>query len=158
LREFQPIIRQIESLEITGATTMDAGPIGEILSQAVDLADWHPRVHSRAEEIHYCSRMIELGWIRVARKNGQAVGFIARDHQDIVALYINSNVQRRGIAMRLLKDAKNTETRLTAWCYDKNIAAQKLYIHQQFREVCRTDGLKNDVGLPDIKYVWTYKN
>ncbi|MDG2403501.1 MAG: GNAT family N-acetyltransferase, partial [Paracoccaceae bacterium] len=126
--EFQPKLQQIESLDITNATAMDAGTIGAILSQAVDLANWHPRLYSRAEEIHYCSHMIELGWIRVARKNGQAVGFIARDHQDIVALYINSDVQRRGIAMRLLKDAKKTETRLTAWCYVQNTPAQKLYI------------------------------
>ena len=157
LRDFQLKIRQKESLDITDATAMDAGAIGAILSEAVDLADWHPRVHSRAEEIHYCSRMIELGWVRVARKNGKVVGFIARDRQDIVALYIDSEVQRSGVATQLLKDAQETETRLIAWCYVQNIAAQKLYIEEKFWEVSQTDGLKNDAKLPDIKYIWKKK-
>jgi GNAT superfamily N-acetyltransferase len=120
------------------------------------MTEWHPRVHSRAEEIHFASRMIALGWVRVARLDGAVIGFLARDRHDIVALYIHSGAQRQGVGKTLMLDAKQSKAHLTAWSYAKNIQAQNFYQSEGFTEDHRTDGCQNDLKLPDIKYTWNH--
>ena len=93
----------------------------------IDMTEWHPRVHSRAEEIHFASRMIALGWVRVARLDGAVIGFLACDRHDIVALYIHSGAQRQGVGKTLMLDAKQSKAHWTAWSYAKNIQAQNFY-------------------------------
>ena len=141
---------------VTDPTSLDAGKIGAILSEHVDMTEWHPRVHSRAEEIHFASRMIALGWVRVARLDGAVIGFLARDRHDIVALYIHSDAQRQGVGKTLMLDAKQSKAHLTAWSYAKNIQAQNFYQSEGFTEDHRTDGCQNDLKLPDIKYTWNH--
>ena len=141
---------------VTDPTSLDAGKIGAILSEHVDMTEWHPRVHSRAEEIHFASRMIALGWVRVARLDGAVIGFLARDRHDIVALYIHSGAQRQGVGKTLMLDAKQSKTHLTAWSYAQNIQAQNFYQSEGFTEDHRTDGCQNDLKLPDIKYTWNH--
>ena len=141
---------------VTDPTSLDAGKIGAILSEHVDMTEWHPRVHSRAEEIHFASRMIALGWVRVARLNGAVIGFLARDRHDIVALYIHSGAQRQGVGKTHMLDAKQNKAHLTAWSYAQNIQAQNFYQSEGFTEDRRTDGCQNDLKLPDIKYTWNH--
>lgn len=141
---------------VTDPTSLDAGKIGAILSEHVDMTEWHPRVHSRAEEIHFASRMIALGWVRVARLDGAVIGFLARDRHDIVALYIHSGAQRQGVGKTLMLDAKQSKAHLTAWSYAQNIQAQNFYQSEGFTEDRRTDGCQNDLKLPDIKYTWNH--
>ena len=141
---------------VTDPTSLDAGKIGAILSEHVDMTEWHPRVHSRAEEIHSASRMIALGWVRVARLDGAVIGFLARDRHDIVALYIHSGAQRQGVGKTLMLDAKQSKAHLTAWSYAKNIQAQNFYQSEGCTEDHRTDGCQNDLKLPDIKYTWNH--
>ena len=141
---------------VTDPTSLDAGKIGAILSEHVDMTEWHPRVHSRAEEIHFASRMIALGWVRVARLDGAVIGFLACDRHDIVALYIHSSAQRQGVGKTLMLDAKQSRAHLTAWTYAQNIQAQNFYQSEGFTEDHRTDGCQNDLKLPDIKYTWNH--
>ena len=141
---------------VTDPTSLDAGKIGAILSEYVDMTEWHPRVHSRAEEIHFASRMIALGWVRAARLDGAVIGFLARDRHDIVALYIHSGAQRQGVGKTLMLDAKQSKAHLTAWSYAQNIQAQNFYQSEGFTEDHRTDGCQNDLKLPDIKYTWNH--
>ena len=141
---------------VTDPTSLDAGKIGAILSEHVDMTEWHPRVHSRAEEIHFASRMIALGWVRVARLDGAVIGFLARDRHDIVALYIYSGAQRQGVGKTLMLDAKQSKAHLTAWSYAQNIQALNFYQSEGFTEDHRTDGCQNDLKLPDIKYTWNH--
>ena len=113
-------------------------------------------MHSRAEEIHFASRMIALGWVRVARLDGAVIGFLARDRHDIVALYIHSGAQRQGVGKTLMLDAKQSKAHLTAWSYAQNIQARNFYQSEGFTEDHRTDGCQNDLKLPDIKYTWNH--
>ena len=146
----------VAAITVTDATSLDAGKIGAILSEHVDLTDWHPRVHSRAEEIHFASRMIALGWVRVARIDSAMVGFLARDRHDIIALFIHSGAQRQGVGSVLVQDAKQSKAHLTAWSYVQNTQARSFYRSEGFIEDQRTDGSQNDLKLPDIKYIWNY--
>ena len=54
---------------IRPARDLDAGALGAILSDFVEVTDWMPRLHSRAEDISFAAKLIAghsvfvWGWI-----------------------------------------------------------------------------------------------
>ncbi|WP_299963297.1 GNAT family N-acetyltransferase [uncultured Roseobacter sp.] len=145
----------MSTITITPARTLDAGAVGHILSVANDTMPWLPRMHSAAEEIMYAGDMIEAGWIRVAKRDGKVVGFIARWEEEVHALYVLPELQDTGIGTALLDDAKAQSDKLCLWSYQANMGATRFYGLRGFKEARRTDGSENDVGLPDIRFEWT---
>ena len=140
---------------ITSARPLDAGAIGHILSVSNDAMPWLPRLHSAAEEIMYAGDMIEAGWVKVAKREGKVVAFIARHSEQIHALYVLPDAQDEGVGTALLQDAKETCETLRLWSYQANGAAARFYGLRGFIEIERTDGNENDAGLPDILFEWS---
>lgn len=135
------------------ATPLDAGRVGAILSAWIDETPWMPRVHTRAEDIAHADMMVARGWVTVS-ENETITGFLARDKDDIHALYIAPTARGQGIGSQLLGDAMLHEDKLTLWTFQANTRAQTFYKRHGFSEVDRTDGAANDEGLPDIRYQW----
>ncbi|WP_300032057.1 GNAT family N-acetyltransferase [uncultured Roseobacter sp.] len=142
-------------LTITDARLLDAGAIGNILSKTNDQMPWLPRVHSAAEEIRYAGDMIEAGWVRVAKRDGRVVGFIARWEADVHALYVLPDAQDAGVGTALIENAKAECDALSLWSYEANSSATRFYGLRGFIQTDRTDGSTNDAGLPDIRFEWT---
>ncbi|MEP2028525.1 MAG: GNAT family N-acetyltransferase [Paracoccaceae bacterium] len=142
------------NFHITSARSLDAGGVGEILSDATDEAAWMPRLYSRAEELKFAGEMIDAGWVEVARNEGQIAGFLARSGAVIHCLYLARQKQRQGVGRALLDRAKSAQEHLELWVYQRNTRAQKFYRAMGFVEAARTDGGANDAGLPDIRYEW----
>ena len=138
---------------IRSAQPLDAGAVGQILSEFVDTTDWIPRLHSRAEDISFVGSMIDRGWVRVFEKD-TILGFIARDNQEICALYVARSMRGKGIGKAFLEDAKQDTQRLELWVFQSNMRAQKFYMREGFKEVEHTDGQRNEEKLPDIKFLW----
>jgi ribosomal protein S18 acetylase RimI-like enzyme len=136
------------------ARTTDAGTIGEILHGFALENDWMPELHSRAETIAFCGRMIDWGWVTVAEADDQVLGFLALNGDDIHSLYLTPAARGQGIGQRLLQDAKSGRTQLSLFAFQANLGAQRFYERNGFAEVARSDGTDNDENLPDIKYVW----
>lgn len=136
------------------ATPLDAGRVGAILSSWIDETPWMPRIHTRAEDIAHADMLVERGWVTICESSDDLLGFIARDGDDIHALYIAPDARGQGIGSKLLTDAKRREDALTLWTFQHNIRAQAFYERHGFAEVERTDGARNDEGLPDIRYHW----
>lgn len=134
------------------ASPTDAGTVGAILSEFIDTTDWMPRVHTRAEDVAHAAMLIDRGWVTVAERDG-VVGFIARDGNEIHALYLAGTARRQGIGAQLLGDAQARADRLALWTFAANGGAQRFYERAGFRAVDGTDG-ENDEGLPDIRYLW----
>lgn len=145
----------MSTITISQARTLDAGAVGHILSASNDMMPWLPRLHSAAEEIMYAGDMIEAGWVRVAKKSGKVVGFIARWEEEVHALYVLPDAQDSGVGTSLLDDAKAETNKLALWSYQANSSATRFYGLRGFTETARTDGSENDVGLPDIRFEWT---
>ncbi len=141
-------------IDISPARTLDAGTVGRILSENNDLMPWLPRIHTAAEEIMYADQMIDAGWVNVARKDGKVVGFLARWDHEIVALYVLPDEHDNGIGTALLNVAKEDCAHLGLWSYQANSAATRFYDKRGFKQVARTDGSSNDVGLADIRFEW----
>ncbi|WP_439521630.1 GNAT family N-acetyltransferase [Marivita sp.] len=135
------------------ATPLDAGRVGAILSAWIDETPWMPRVHTRAEDIAHADMMVARGWVTVS-ENETITGFLARNADDIHALYIAPTARGQGIGSQLLGDAMLHEDKLTLWTFQANTRAQTFYKRHGFSEVDRSDGAANDEGLPDIRYQW----
>lgn len=144
----------MSDLHIDAARPLDAGAVGDILSEFIDTTPWMPRVHTRAEDLAHASRMIDLGWVQIARSGEAVLGFLALEGEQLNALYVAKSVRSRGIGMRLLEAAKSGLSRMTLWTFQKNEAAQRFYLRHGFGEVARTQGEGNDEGLPDIRFEW----
>ncbi len=140
---------------IAPARPEDAPAIAAILSGWTDETAWLPRVHSRAEDREHAAMLIRRGWVSVARKAGRVAGFMAREGEDIHALYVARPARGHGIGTALIDHAKARASRLGLWTFEANLRARAFYRRQGFREVARTGGAGNDEGLPDIRLEWS---
>ncbi|MEL6466991.1 MAG: GNAT family N-acetyltransferase [Pseudomonadota bacterium] len=136
------------------ARPTDAGAVGAILSGFIDRTDWMPRIHTRAEDLSFAGHMVERGWVTVAEQGGQVCAFCARNGADVHALYVAEPAQGRGLGSDLLAGMQGMSDHLTLWTFEANTGAQRFYLRHGFVEVARTDGARNDEGLPDIRYDW----
>ncbi len=136
------------------ARSTDAGATGEILHGFARENDWMPELHTQAETIAFCGRMIDQDWVTVAELDARVVGFLALNGTEIHSLYLKASARRQGIGRHLLDHAKSRRTQLSLFAFQANLSARQFYEHNGFVEVARSDGADNDENLPDIKYVW----
>ena len=136
------------------ARSTDAGATGEILYRFQAETDWMPKLHSGAETIAFCGALISRGWVTVAEIDGQVIGFLARDAEEICALYLAPEATGQGVGKALLEQAKGQSDRLFLATFEANTGARRFYEREGFREAGRDDGTNNDEGLPDIAYLW----
>ena len=139
---------------IEPARPTDAEAIGTILSDWIDETPWMPRIHKRAEEQEFARDLVARGWVNVARRCGRVAGFLARDGEEIIALYVAAHARGQGIGTALLKRAQKATPRLSLWAFQFNTPARSFYEAHGFVEAERTGGARNDEKLPDIRYVW----
>ncbi|MCG7518681.1 GNAT family N-acetyltransferase [Ruegeria sp. Ofav3-42] len=139
------------------ARSTDAGATGEILHGFALENEWMPELHTQAETIAFCGRMIDLNWVTVAETDQGVVGFLALNGAEIHSLYLSPNARGQGIGQKLLEHAKSCRSHLSLFAFQANLPARRFYERNGFAEVARSDGAGNDENLPDIKYVWTSK-
>lgn len=144
--------------DLRPARSTDAGAIGDILYRFQQDTDWMPRLYTGAEMIAHAGAMIDLGWVTVAVVDGAVQGFVARDGDEICALYLNPGINRRGVGRRLIVAAREGRDRLCLRSCEANDWANRFYERQGFVEAGRDDGSGHDDGLPGITYVWTRKD
>lgn len=136
------------------ALTTDAGRVGEILSGFIDDTPWMPRLHTRAQHLSFAGEMIDRGWVTVAENPDLVTGFVARDGEAIHALYVDAMVRGDGCGSALLRRMKAQVAALSLWTFQANARAQAFYRKHGFAEIERSDGARNDEGLPDIRFAW----
>jgi len=150
LQRLRPAARPI----LDKARPTDAEAIGLILSEWIDETPWMPRIHKREDEQRFAVDLVAKGWVTVARRCGRVAGFLARDGEDIIALYVASHARGQGVGSALLNRAKRKSRRLSLWTFQFNEPARAFYEGHGFREVERSGGARNDEKLPDIRYEW----
>lgn len=145
-------------MRLRAAKQTDSAQTGAILGEFTTGTSWLPQLHSGAENEAFCSQMIANGWVMVAEEHDVITGFIARNETYIHALYVAEANRGKGIGSQLLELAKADEFSLSLWTYQANRNAQRFYLHHGFTEAERTDGCDNDVGLPDVRFIWQRGN
>ncbi len=136
------------------ARSTDAGKIGEILHGFSRENNWMPDLHSCAETIAWCGRMIDLNWVIIAESGEGVIGFLALDGTEVQSLYVAAGARRKGVGRQLLDHAKEKQGQLSLYAFQDNVPAQRFYERNGFAEIARSDGSGNDEGLPDIRYAW----
>jgi len=144
----------MNAVMIRPARSLDAGKLADILAAANAQFDWLPMLYSSAEEINLIGDMIDSGWVRIAYVDDEAVGFIARKGTEIHALCLRPDMQGKGVARALMRDAQRLAKKLGLWSYQANDHATDFYTKAGFVEKQRTDGHGNDARLPDIRFEW----
>ncbi len=143
------------SAVLRAARSTDAGATGAILKAFQDQAGWMPDLYTGAESIAFCAQMIDRGWTTVALVEGRVAGFMARDQDHIVALYLAQHAQGRGIGRQLLNHAKAETMRLHLLVAQANSGAIGFYLRQGFVHVGASNGANNAENLPDFTYSWS---
>jgi len=141
-------------LRLRDARLTDAVALGRILWHTQREADWMPHLYGRVDCIRYCAVMIARGWVRVASVNGAVRGFLARDGEEICALYLDARAKGLGIGKQMLDEAKQEARALWLRCSQDNGGAQRFYLREGFVEHARGDGRDRAEQLPDITYIW----
>lgn len=145
------------TLILRPARSTDAGVTGTILHSFALENEWMPELHSCAETIDFCGRMIDQDWVTVAETKSGVVGFLALNGAEIHSLYLAETARGQGIGRQLLDHAKSKHTQLSLYAFQANDPARRFYERNGFAEVARSDGAENDENLPDIKFVWRSK-
>ncbi len=145
------------SARLRPARSTDAGKTGDIIWRFTHETAWLPRLFSNAEMIAFCGQMIDRGWVTVALLEDKVQGFIARNGEEINALYIARAASRRGLGRMLLEDAKSRAPRLILASFQANASARQFYLREGFVEAGKGDGADNDERLPDMRFVWPGK-
>ncbi|MGI9368608.1 MAG: GNAT family N-acetyltransferase [Ruegeria sp.] len=139
---------------IRPARSTDAGSTGTILHGFARENDWMPELHSTAETIAFCGKMIDREWVTVAENENGVIGFLALDGQTIHSLYLDKSIRGQGIGKQLLAHAKSKHAKLSLFAFQANKGARRFYERNGFVAVERSDGANNDEKLPDVKYAW----
>lgn len=139
---------------ITRATPADAIPLALILGDWARETGWMPLLHSRDEDAGFLSGLIESHEVRVPRAAARPLGFLAQRHGHIDALYLAPEARGLGIGKALLDQVKTEQPLIELWTFQANVRAIAFYLREGFHEAERTDGRRNDEGLPDLRLVW----
>lgn len=143
---------------LRAAQPLDAGHAGAILTEFAETTPWMPRLHTAAEDISFAGGMIDQGCVTVAGRQDRVEAFMACDGAWINALYVASEARGHGLGSALLRHAQAGYAHLSLWTFEANVEAQAFYAARGFEEAERTDGARNDEGLPDIRYTWSRKD
>lgn len=141
------------SVVVRAATPLDAGAAGDILWQSLR-ASPEAELHSAAEAIGACGVMIERNWITVAVLGAAVQGFLARDGQEICALYTAPTYRGQGIGRQLIDEAKSKVSRLHLQTPKANTGARRFYAQQGFVPVSPVNRVTTDVTSHTQTYVW----
>lgn len=134
----------------------DAAGMARVLGGWIAATPWMPKLHTPAEELWFCSHLIETCAVYVIRAP-EVGGFLARQGDAIPAFYLGPVQRGQGLGKTLLDRAKQDRDRLELWTFQANTRAVAFYQREHFRETNRTMGEGNEENLPDLRLIWTRK-
>ena len=154
----EPIVNKSEiiPLGIRIATETDAAEIALVLRVARQHnLPYLPELHTPEEDLGYIKeKVLKEDQVVVADESGKVVGFCAFKDGWIDHLYILPEYQGKGIGKSLLNRAKDGNSKLELWTFQRNTDAIKFYEKNGFALAETTDGTTNEEKEPDARYVW----
>jgi GNAT superfamily N-acetyltransferase len=93
--------------------------------------------------------------VTVAEGAGQPVGYLAREGEELLHLYVTPSLHRRGIGAMLLERAKAAAPGgLRLACFRRNRAALAFHGQRGFRMIACRDATAHAEGEPDVILAW----
>lgn len=141
------------SVVLRAATPLDAGATGEILWHALRQSG-SAELHSEAEAIGLCGVMIVRKWVTVAMSGSGVQSFLARDGQEICALYTAENARGQGIGRQLVEKAKREVPRLHLQTPVANAGARRFYARAGFVPGPSAGRTEPDATRSACTFIW----
>jgi ribosomal protein S18 acetylase RimI-like enzyme len=115
-----------------------------------------PPIPTEQEYVRFWERNFEQHETWVAEDaGGRVVGVAALGDGELHHIYVDADVQRRGIGSALLAKAQERmPDGFTLWTFQKNEHARAFYRKHGLRELQSTDGGGNIEREPDVQYGW----
>jgi GNAT superfamily N-acetyltransferase len=135
----------------------DVPALGAIYSASRRVAmPWLDCPHTPAEEARYLATVaFPPAQVWVAEHEGAPAGFLAREGEWIMQLYLHPERRRQGFGTALLAAARaDNPPLLKLHAFQRNTAARAFYEGHGFRLVALTDGADNMEREPDALYEW----
>lgn len=116
---------------------------------------WLAGLHTPTEDAEFY-RIVVFAECRVwgAFEDNELLGVMALRQGWIDQLYVLPEAQSQGIGSGLISIAKSSQSSLSLWTFQKNVAARRFYEQHGFTVIEETDGLTNEEKEPDVRYEW----
>ena len=140
---------------IRRATPRDAEAVVWIFRESrAEAMPWLPVLHTEAEDrAWYRERLGGEAW--VFDLGGRTAGFALVPEDDLDALYVAPDAQRRGIGAALFRQAQEARPGgFGWWVFRDNVRARRFYESLGGRLLYETDGAGNEEKTPDVRYEW----
>ncbi len=140
---------------IRPATPDDAEAVVRIFRESrAEAMPWLPVLHTAAaDEAWYRERLAGEAW--VCELDGRIVGFALVRDDDLDALYVAPEAQRRGVGAALFRQAQAARPQgFGWWVFRDNTRACRFYESLGGRFLYETDGAGNEEKTPDARYEW----
>lgn len=140
---------------IRRASPKDAEAVVGIFRESrAEAMPWLPVLHTEAEDrAWYRERLGGEAW--VYELGGRTAGFALVREDDLDALYVAPDVQRRGIGAALFRQAQEARPGgFGWWVFRDNVRARRFYEALDGRLLYETDGAGNEEKTPDVRYEW----
>jgi ribosomal protein S18 acetylase RimI-like enzyme len=137
------------------AVPADAPAVAETFTAAFAGLTYLPKLHTADEDRAYFGRVVAEHEVWVAEQDGRIVGFAALSDEVLEHIYVQPDLQGRGIGSALLDVAKERRPGgFGLWVFQQNTGARRFYERHGLRLVRETDGSGNDERTPDAMYEW----
>lgn len=141
-------------MKLAPAKPLDAARLGQIMAAWINETPWMPKLHTLDGDTKFLTRLIETMDVITLRNLRGPEGFLAREDEEVQALYLAPQARSNGWGSQMLGLAKARSPRLELWTFQANTRARAFYAREGFTEVKLTDGQGNDEKLPDVRMVW----
>ena len=137
--------------------TEDAPALAAIFSASRRAAmPWLNHAHTPEQEAAFITgTALPRARVWVVEAEGRPAGFLAREGDWIMHLYLDPERRRQGLGSALVEAAREDRPKvLKLYLFQRNAAARAFYEKHGFRAVGFGDGSGNMEGEPDALYEW----
>lgn len=134
----------------------DADAVVRIFRESrAEAMPWLPVLHKKKEDTAFFRGAL-AGEGFVFELDGAVAGFIVLREDDLDALYVAPEAQRRGVGSALFRRAQEERPDgFEFWVFRDNERARMFYEAHGARMLLETDGAKNEERTPDARYGWS---
>lgn len=116
---------------------------------------WLPVLHTPEEDLAHFEWQLQKDEVYVYELDGRVVGFAVVEADELDALYVLPEAQRRGVGSALFGRAQEERPQgFGFWVFRDNARARRFYESHGARFLYETDGAGNEERTPDARYEW----
>jgi ribosomal protein S18 acetylase RimI-like enzyme len=140
---------------IRRGTSADIEAVAALYERSFGTLTFLPVLHTVEEHVLWFSSLLEQNELWLYELEGVIVGFIILGDEQLLYIFLEPSVFRRGIGTELLELAKELRPAgFMLWTFQENHRARAFYERHGLEAIEFTDGAGNEEKTPDVQYAW----